>query len=209
MKATYHIHPVRAAAALILWLSMMISAQPASAFQFNDMVSIGTAYTTHLFLHELGHQVVAQEVGATGTEMHFLTNNNGHFYAALSTYRTMPDRSKLPYAVAGDRMAGFTFDYALKSYREKPTTYNKALMLFTGADFLVYTVIANYIHPHGNMYDPNLIREETGCSKTLLLSLVLGKTLVNAYRVANPDVSFAPEIWVDKDSAALLLRFPF
>jgi hypothetical protein len=37
----------------------------ALAFDFKDVTSIGAAYTTHLFFHEMGHQVVAEEVGGT------------------------------------------------------------------------------------------------------------------------------------------------
>ena len=59
------------------------------------------------------------------------------------------------------------------------------------------------------MYDPNLIREETGLSKEALLSLVMAKSLLNTYRVFNENATFTPIIWVDKNSAALLLRFRF
>ncbi|MBW2107242.1 MAG: hypothetical protein JRI36_01070 [Deltaproteobacteria bacterium] len=207
MKTTTRIRTTTAVAGLIL--AMFTTAQPAPAFDVRDVFSVGAAYTTHLFFHELGHQSVAMQVGATGTEMHFFTRRGGNFYAGLSTYDTIPDKSRLPYAVAGDRMAGLTFDYALESYRHHPTTYNKALMFFSCADFLVYTLVANYVHPGDNMYDPNLIRKETGCSKGVLLSLVAGKTLLNAYRAINPKVTFAPEIWVDSTSAALLVRIPF
>jgi hypothetical protein len=209
MNTIRYIRLVLAAGGVVIWLIAVRPIQPAHAFQFNDIVSIGAAYTTHLVLHEMGHQVVAQDVGATGAGIHFLTRRDGDFYVGLSTYESIPEESRLPYALGGERMAGFTFDYALASYRKQPNTYNKALLFFSGADFLMYTLVSNYLYPSAPMYDPNLVREETGCSKELLLSLVLGKTLLNAYRVANPDVRFAPEVWVDDKRAALLLRFPF
>jgi hypothetical protein len=209
MKTTHHFRPVVAVGGFLVWLFLVGPTQPAFAFQFNDIVSVGAAYTTHLFLHEMGHQVVAQDVGATGSEIHFLTKRGGDFYVGLSTYNSIPQESRLPYALGGERMSGFTFDYALESYRKQPTTYNKALLFFSSADFLVYTLVSNYVYPNAHMYDPNLAREETGCSKEVLLSLVLGKTLLNAYRVANPNVNFAPEVWLDNRRAALLLRFPF
>ena len=107
-------------------------------------------------------------------------------------------------------MSGFTFEYALRSYRSEPTTYNKALMLFSGANFLAYTLLSNYVYSdNDNMYVPNLIRAETGCSKGLLLSIVTAKTLMNAYRVVNKDAKFAPEIRLDKRSAGLMIRFDF
>ena len=193
----------------VILLSFILQEPAASAFQLKDIVSIGAAYSTHLFLHETGHQVVAGRVGAKQSEMHFFTNKNGNFYPGVSTYKDIPEKSKLPYAVGGDRTAGYTFEYALQSYREKPTTYNKALMFFSCMDFFTYTLLSNYIKTEADMYDPNLIREETGCSKEVLLSVVTVKTLINTYRIMNPDFKVAPVIWVDKSSAALLLRFPF
>ncbi len=59
------------------------------------------------------------------------------------------------------------------------------------------------------MYDPDIIREETGLSKESLLFLVTAKSFINAYTVSNEDANFAPIIWVDKKSAALLLGFSF
>jgi hypothetical protein len=115
----------------------------------------------------------------------------------------------LPYAAGGERMAGFTFEYALQSYHHNPTTYNKALMFFSCADFVLYTLLADYVNPNDDAYDPNTIRAETGSSKGVLLGLVMAKSLLNTYRVMNPDSNFAPMIWVDKTSAALLLRFTF
>ena len=70
-------------------------------------------------------------------------------------------------------------------------------------------MLANYVHPDNDMYDPNLIREETGLSKELLLSLVMAKSLMNTYRVFNENASFTPIIRVDKDSAAFVIRFEF
>ena len=141
--------------------------------------------------------------------MSFFTQKAGKFYPWLSTYKSIPQESKLSYAVGGERMAGITFEYALQSYHRKPTTYNKALMFFSCADFLAYTLLANYGNPENDMYDPNLIREETGLSKEILLSMVTAKSLLNTYRIMNKDVKFIPLIWVDKESAALVFRIPF
>ncbi len=200
--------PIIKASGFILCLFLSL-AQETLAFDSYDVASIGAAYATHIFLHEMGHQVVAEDVAADSPRMRFLARRGGQIYPGLSTYKKIPEESKLPYAVAGDRMAGVTFEYALQSYHRKPTTYNKALVFFTCADFLAYTVLGNYVHSDNEMYDPNLIREETGCSKELLLSLVAAKSLLNTYRTMNPDATFAPMIWVDKNSAALLFHFSF
>ena len=194
---------------LMVGLFMMMETKPASAFTFGDVASIGVAYTTHLFFHEVGHQVVADDAGADSSHMSFFTQKNGKFYPGLSTYENIPEESILPYAVGGERMAGYTFEYALQSYRNRSTTFNKALMFFSCADFVVYTLLANYVSTGDTAYDPNLIREETGCSKELFLSLVLGKSLLNTYRIFNQNTHFVPMIAVDKKSAALLFRFTF
>jgi len=194
---------------LLIWVFLMNTGQIAYAFGFRDVASIGAAYMTHLSLHELGHHVVAQEVGADAPHISFFTRRNGSFYPGLSTYKNIPEESKLPYAVGGERMAGFTFNYALDSYRYHPTTYNRALLFFSCADFFVYTLLGNYVHPENDLYDPNLIREETGLSKGALLSLVAVKTFINAYRVVNEDARLFPVIWVDDKSAAFMIGFRF
>jgi hypothetical protein len=174
-----------------------------------DVVAIGAAYTTHLFFHELGHQVVADEVGADSHRMNFFTSKNGKFYLGLSTYKDIPEESKLSYAVGGERMASLTFEFGLQSYRQQPTTFNKTLMFLSGINFLAYTVLSNYISPYDEMYDPNLIRAETGFSKGWLLSMVTVKSLLNAYRVMDEDADFMPMVWTDKKSAGLAIRFEF
>jgi hypothetical protein len=189
----------------VFWLPL----PDAFALDFNDVGAIGAAYMTHLSLHEMGHQVVAEDVGADSPQISFFTQKGGKLYPGLSTYKKMPEKSRLSYAVGGERMAGYTFEYALQSYRHRPTTYNKALIFFSCADFLTYTVLANYVNPDDDMYDPNLIRQETGCSKELLLSLVAAKSFLNTYRVMNPDANITPVILLDKRSAALVLRFSF
>jgi len=196
-------------AGLLVWLFSISHVETGCAFNLEDVAAIGAAYMTHLSLHELGHQVVAEDVSADSPRMHFFTRKNGRFYPGLSTYKNIPKESKLPYAAGGDRMAGYTFEFALQSYHTKPTTYNKALLFFTCTDFVVYTLLANYVHPENDMYDPNLIRQETGLSKGAILSLVTAKSLANTYRVMNQDARFFPMIWVDKKSAGFGIGFKF
>ena len=65
------------------------------------------------------------------------------------------------------------------------------------------------MHPENDMYDPNLIRQETGLSKGAILSLVTAKSVMNTYRIMNPDATFFPMIWVDKESAGFGIGFKF
>ena len=106
-------------------------------------------------------------------------------------------------------MAGLTFEYGLASYRERPTTFNKALIFFTTVDFIGYTLLSNYVHSGDNMYDPNLIRAETGMSKELLLGMVATKALVNSYRFFSGSDRITPEIRTDTQSAAFVLNYHF
>jgi hypothetical protein len=202
-----------ATACFLTCLFFMSMAESAGAFDFNNTLenaaAVGAAYVTNLYLHELGHQVVANEVGADSPKIAFFTRNNGKFFAGLATYKSIPEESKLPYALGGERMEGFTFEYALECYHHNPTTFNKALMFFSATDFLANTLVANYVFPDHKMCDQNVIRSETGCSKEFLLSLALAKSLLNAYRVMNPDATFIPLISLDKYSAVLELRFEF
>jgi hypothetical protein len=204
--------PAKPLAGILLLAGLLTLTAPshrAQAWEWSDMVDIGMAYVTHLYLHELGHQVIADEVGAENHQIQFMKQKNGQYYLGLSTYDKIPQKSKLPYAVGGDRMAGLTFEYGLASYRERPTTFNKALLLFTTVDFVGYTLLSNYVHSGDNMYDPNLIREETGISKELLLGMVLTKALVNTYRVFSGSDRLTPEIRTDTDSATFVLNFHF
>ena len=201
--------PFAMTAGLFFGLFSVANVKPVAAFDFGKALSIGAAYTTHIFLHEVGHQVVADEVGANSHSMSFFTQKDGRFYPGLSSYENMPNKSILPYAAGGERMAGYTFEYALDSYKEESTTFNKALLFFSCTDFVVYTLLANYVSPDNDAYDPNLIREELDCSKEMLLSLALAKSVLNTYRIFNEDAAFVPMIFLDKKSAGLALRFNF
>jgi hypothetical protein len=194
---------------LLLILLMAGPKNQARAWEFGDLVDIGMAYMTHLYLHELGHQVVADKVEADNHQIQFLKQENGQYYLGLSTYDEIPEKSKLAYAVGGDRMAGLTFEYGLASYRERPTTFNKALIFFTTVDFVGYTLLSNYVHSGDNMYDPNLIRNETGISKEMPLGMVATKALVNGYRFISGSDRLTPEIRSDTHSAAFVLNYHF
>ena len=191
------------------WTIGLGTAAKNHAFDLGDVLDIGAAYFAHLYLHELGHQIVADDVNASNHEMQFLTNKGGKFYLGLSTYDSIPEESRLPYAVGGDRMSGWTFEYALQSYRQEPSTFNMALMAFSCFDFLGYTLLANYVDEDNTMYDPNLIRELTGGSKELILGMVLAKTLTNAYRIIDDDFNLVPTIGATERSASLLFKINF
>ncbi len=194
-------------------LFFMPEAEYARAFDFigaaKDATAMGAAYMTNLSLHEMGHEVVADAVGAKSQKISFFTRKDGKFFAGLATFNSIPKESKLPYALGGERMEGFVFDYALQSYRDDPTAFNKALVFFSGMDFLANTLVATFIFPDHAMCDQNIIRTETGCSKELMLSMAIAKTFLNAYRLMNEDANFTTMIEVDKSTAIFEVRFEF
>ena len=213
VNITNKVRPILVAVSIMSLILFLPKGKNASAFDIMDAVadaaSIGSAYMTHLFFHEMGHQIVADEVGVESHQMKFFTSFEGSFYPGVSIHTNIPKASKLSHAAGGERMAGHTFEFALQSYRRNPTTFNKALMFFSNVDFFTYTLMANYIHPDRDTYDANIIRNETGVSKELLLSLVTTKMLLNAYRIWNEDANFVPFVQVDRTSASLMIRFDF
>jgi len=179
------------------------------AADLDDFFQIGAAFMTNLAVHELGHQLVADEVGATNHHIQFFAKDEGQFYFGFSSYDSIPVESRLPYAAGGEKMSFYTFEYGLQSYRNRPSTYNKSLMFFATFDFLAYTLVANYLEPDNEKFDPNGIRKETGCSKEMLLGIALTKTLINAYRYSNKDATIMPRIETSKNGALFLVGFNF
>jgi hypothetical protein len=181
----------------------------AYGFDFSDLLEISSAYITHLTLHELGHQLVADEVGVTNHNISFFTQKKGSFYFGVSTYDSIPQESRLPYAMGGERINSLTFEYNLRTNHHNPTTFTKAMLFFDSVNFLGYTLIANYVITDNHGYDPTLIRLETGMSKEMLLSLVLTKTILNTWRIYHPETRWSPILDSDSDSIWLQLRYEF
>lgn len=174
-----------------------------------DVFQFGSAFMTSLVAHELGHEVVANNVGARGSQMNFFTNQDGNFFLGTSTVEEIDANSRLPYHMGGEFFADITFEHALKSYRENPTTYNKTLMFFSGMDFTWYCMYAFYLADDHSHYDPVSVQEETGLSRDTIFSIALAKTMINAYRVYSGQDRVVPYFTVDRHSANLNLAITF
>jgi hypothetical protein len=173
------------------------------------VLQIGMAFITTLALHELGHVVVADYVGATGIRLNFLKKRNGNFFLGSTTVEQIDNKSLLPLSMGGAVASDLTFEHALQNYRKKPTLYNKSLLFFSAADFLWYSAYAFYLsdgHPH---FDPISISSRTGISKDLIFSIALAKTIVNTYRVYTSQDRVIPYFTVDKNSAILNISMAF
>jgi hypothetical protein len=193
----------------ILLVICLMPNRSAWSIGFVDFFKIGTAYLTHLTIHEMGHQLVADEVGATNHKISFFTQKKGEFYLGLSTFDSIPRESRLPYAMGGERMNTISYEYHLEAYRRNPTIFNKTMLFFDATSFLGYTLLANYVNSDNRGYDPTLIRTEIGMSKEVLLSFVATKTLINTWRIFNPKIRWVPILESDHDSIRFRLQYCF
>ncbi len=175
----------------------------------SDFASVGLAFLTNLAVHETGHAAVANYVGADGIELHFMKKQGDKFFLGLSYVESIGEYSRLPYSMGGEVAASYTFEYALSDYRQKPTTYNKALMFFSGTDFLWYSIYAFYFTDGDDAFDPTAITNITGLSKGTIFGVALTQSLINAYRVHSGNDNIAPYFTLDKYSAVFNVRFTF
>jgi len=175
----------------------------------NDALVIGSAFMTNLMIHEFGHAIVAEQVGASGNRVDFFKQQGGSFFLGKSTISDIDPKSNLPYVMGGEYFVDFTFEHALKKYRKSPSLYNKSLLLFSGTDFLIYTMYVLYKDSDNSSYDPVTISRETGLSMDELFALVLAKTMLNAYRVHSGEDKVVPYFTVNTYSAALNFAIPF
>lgn len=173
-----------------------------------DFINAGAAFLTNLAAHEFGHEIVANYVGAEGSKLNFFSKSGGDFFLGTSSVEKIDDKSVLPYTVGGEVFADLTFEHALRSYRHNPNSYNKSLLVVSGADFAWYCFYSFYVSADNPAYDPITISKETGLSRDALFSLALTKTLINAYRVYSGSDILVPYFKVDNKSASLNFIIP-
>ncbi len=200
----HRIIPLISLVALIL----MGHASPARGLDLGDFSGIGAAFLTHIVIHETGHYVVAQMGGAQDVDMNFFTMKNGNFYLGLSTAKGLDSKTVLSYKLAGEVAANFTFETALKQHRSRPTTFNRALLFFSGTDFLFYSVYAFYLAENRNSsYDPVGIADQTGLSDETILGMAALQTALNAWRVYSGQDRIVPYLSLTDEWAEIGIRF--
>ncbi len=177
--------------------------------KLSDALQIGAAFLTNLVVHEFGHEIVANNVGAEDSQVNFFKKSGGNFFLGTSTVSSIDQGSILPYAMGGEFFADLSFEHALQGYRNSPNSYNKSLLLISGTDFLWYCFYAFYISNDNPSYDPITISKETGISRDMLFSVALAKTLANAYRIYSGQDKVVPYFKVDRSSASLNFMIPF
>lgn len=175
----------------------------------NEIIQAGRAFATNFVIHELGHKVLADEVGAKLEEFNILKRNGNELFLGVSTFREIDEESKLSYSLAGEVAADLTFEHALQSYRRNPSIHNRYLMFFSGTDFLWYCAYSFYMSDGHEYFDPVAVSTETGISKEAIFSIALAKTLINAYRVYSGKDLVIPHFSVSRNTAMLNFRVAF
>ena len=182
--------------------SLFTSLRPAQALQitvYQDLAQISSAYMTYLLAHESGHFVVGRMSGAERASMDFFTNEDDTFFLALTDISVIDPKSLFPYKMGGFATSSYLFESTLRQYRNRPSIYNRSLLLFSGTDLLVYSLWAFYIDGSDNpSYDPVAISHDTGLSHEAIIGIAALQTTLNAYRAYTGKDTLLPYIALDK-----------
>jgi hypothetical protein len=175
-----------------------------------DSIEVGLAFVTNLAVHESGHVLIAEGVGARTAPPKFFGEENGSYFLGLSSASDVPDDAVLTYRLGGEIASSYTFELALYGFRRQPTTYNRALVFFSGTDFFWYSLYAFYLSPREDpRYDPVGIRESTGFSRGVIVASAATQLAANAWRVASGSDTVVPSFTYDRRSALLNLTMRF
>ena len=197
-------------ASIIVLIILLISSPKVSAADLKDIPLIGLAFLTNLGIHETGHYVIANQAGADGNTLKFFTKDKNSFFLGLSTVTKIDSKAKPGYHLAGEVASNYTFELALRKYRENNTTYNRALMFFSMTDFLWYTTYAFYVAPYQNgKFDPIGISNTTGIDREKIFLVALAHTSLNALRVYSGEDRVIPYYMLDRHFIGFGIKVPF
>ncbi len=197
-------------ASIIVFIILLISSPKVSAADLKDIPLIGLAFLTNLGIHETGHYVIANQAGAEGNTLNFFTKDKNSFFLGLSTVTKIDSKAKPGYHLAGEVASNYTFELALRKYRENNTTYNRALMFFSMTDFLWYTTYAFYVAPYQNgKFDPIGISNTTGIDREKIFLVALAHTSLNALRVYSGEDRVIPYYMLDRHFIGFGIKVPF
>jgi len=173
----------------------------------SDLGQIGLAFITNIVIHESGHALVADQVGnAENINMKFFTKRGNGFSFGVTEVKNLDQKSKIPFIMGGEIANSYNFEYALLSYRQLPTTFNRSLMFFSGTDFLWYTVYSLYLSKGASHQDPVALKKETGVSKEAILGIALTQTILNYYRITSGTDKVIPYFTFDDTSVKFMVR---
>ncbi|MCC7202556.1 MAG: hypothetical protein IT393_07860 [Nitrospirae bacterium] len=195
---------------IIIMITLM-AAQPVKAYEaeVKDIVQIGSAFATNLTVHEYGHAIVGSSVGAEGISVSFMSKRKNNLFLGYTSTKRIDDDAYPSFALGGEIGANMSFEYALYKFRKAPTTYNRALLFFSGTDFLWYSVYAFYFNEDNPDSDPNILHRETGISKDAILAAAITQSVLNGYRVYAGSDTVVPYMTFSSDSIGFHLRVSF
>lgn len=195
---------------LIVTLFITFSSNQVLAFDLIDIPAVGAAFLTNLGIHEAGHYIMADEAGAEGNDLNFFKKDKDSFFLGLSTVTNIDQKARPSYHLAGELASSYTFELALKRYREVKSTYNSALLFFSMTDFLWYTTYAFYLSPHEDeKFDPIGISKTTGLSRDTIFFVSLTQSSLNALRVYTGQDRVIPYFIVDRYFIGFSVKVPF
>ena len=193
-----------------VFFGITMATPSAQAFTVSDILQGSGAFLTHLMIHESGHYVMAHMGGSQDVRLEMFKNQGGNFFVGLSSAEGIDPESVLPFRTAGVAASNHLFNVALSSYRAYPTTFNKALLFFSGTDFLWYSVWSFYIQGTDDpSHDPVGIAQETGLSPHAVAGIALLQAAVNAYRVSSGDDTVVPYLSLDRRWTKFGVQFRF
>ena len=195
----------------IILLITLMAAQPAKAYEsaIIDIIQVGSAFATNLTVHEYGHAIVGSSVGAEGISVSFLSKRKNNLFLGYTSTSKIDDNAYPSFALGGEIGVNMSFEYALHRFRKEPTTYNKALLFFSGTDFLWYTVYTFYFNEDNPDSDPNILHRETGISKDTLLVAAVTQSLLNGYRVFSGSDTVIPYMTFDREAIGFHIKVSF
>ncbi len=195
---------------LIIFL-LVLAAQTVNASESIPMeiLQIGRAFFTNLTVHEYGHAIVGSSVGADGLSVSFFSKEKNNLFLGYTSIKKIDDSSYPSFALGGEIGSSMSFEFALQSYRMQPSTYNKALMFFSGTDFLWYSLYTFYVNKGNPESDPNILHRETGISNDAIFAAALSQAVINGYRVLSGRDSIVPYFTYDRNSIGFHIKMPF
>ncbi|MEK6583807.1 MAG: hypothetical protein AABY66_03025 [Nitrospirota bacterium] len=194
---------------IILFITFIFSSR-VSALEFKDIPVVGLAFLTNLGMHETGHYLIANQAGAEGNTLNFFTKDKNSFFLGLSTVTKIDNKAKPAYHLAGEVASSYTFELALRKYRESDTTYNRALMFFSMTDFLWYSTYAFYVSPYKNgKFDPIGISNTTGIDRGKIFLVALAHTSLNALRAYTGEDRVIPYYMLDRNFIGFGVKVSF
>lgn len=195
----------------IIIMTALMAAHPVKAYESGiiDIIQIGTAFATNLTVHEYGHAIVGSSVGAEGISVSFLSKRKNNLFLGYTSTSKIDDAAYPSFALGGEIGVNMSFEYALNRFRKEPSTYNKALLFFSGTDFLWYSVYAYYFNEDNLDSDPNILHRETGISKDAIMAAAVTQSVLNSYRVYSASDTVVPYLTFNKDAIGFHVKVSF